>query len=69
MFKVAYFFFINFVVVVVYSCLKDRQSQSTSRGGAERERGTQNLKHAPGSELSAQSPTRRLEPTNPKIMT
>ena len=28
-----------------------------SGGGAERERETQNLKQAPGSELSAQSPT------------
>ena len=28
-----------------------------SRGGAERERETQNLKQAPGSELAAQSPT------------
>ena len=31
-----------------------------SRGGAERERETQDLKQAPGSELSAQSPTRGL---------
>ena len=33
-----------------------------SRGGAERERETQNLKDAPGSELSAQSPTQGLNP-------
>ena len=33
-----------------------RQRESMSRRGAERERETQNLKQAPGSELSAQSP-------------
>ena len=38
-----------------------------SGGGAERERETENLKQAPGSELSAQSPT--LEFMNCKIMT
>ena len=35
----------------------ERQRQSVSGEGAERERETQNLKKAPGSELSAQSPT------------
>ena len=35
----------------------ERETQRASRGGAERERETQNLKQAPGSELSAQSPT------------
>ena len=35
----------------------ERQRQSVSGAGAERERKTQNLKQAPGSELSAQSPT------------
>ena len=35
----------------------ERQRQSASRGGAERERETQKLKQAPGSELSARSPT------------
>ena len=34
------------------------ERQSTSRGGAERERETQNQKQAPGSKLSAQSPKR-----------
>ena len=33
-----------------------------AEGGAERERETQNLKQAPGSELSAHSPTRGLNP-------
>ena len=39
---------------------RERERQSMSRGGAERERETQNPKQAPGSELSAQSPTRAL---------
>ena len=33
-----------------------------NRGGAERERETQNPKQAPGSELSAQSPTQGSNP-------
>ena len=36
------------------------REQSTSGRGAERERETQNLKQASGSELSAQSPMRGL---------
>ena len=40
-----------------------------SRGGAERERETQNPKQAPGSELSAQIPHTGLEPTDREIMT
>ena len=43
----------------------ERERESTSRGGAERERETQ----APGSELSAQNPTVGLELTNCEIMT
>ena len=35
----------------------DRERQSMNRGGAEREKETQNQKQAPGSEPSAQSPT------------
>ena len=35
---------------------RERERQSVSRGGAEREREAQNLKQAPGSERSAQSP-------------
>ena len=53
-----------------------RERQSMSRGGAERERETQNPKQAPGSKLSAQSPTRGsnsrtagLELTDREIMT
>ena len=41
-----------------YLFLIEREAQSTSRGGAEREKETQNPKQPPGSELSAQSPTR-----------
>ena len=37
---------------------REREKQSMSGGGAERERETQNPKEAPGSEPSAQSPTR-----------
>ena len=39
---------------------RERERQSTSRGGAERE--TQNPKQVPGSELSAQNPTRGSNP-------
>ena len=35
-----------------------RERQSVSRGRAEKERETQNLKHALGSELSAERPMR-----------
>ena len=45
----------NFFFNVLF--IFERQRQSTSGGGAERERETQNPKQAPGSELSAQSPT------------
>ena len=34
------------------------RDKNVSRGGAERDTDTQNLKQTPGSELSAQSPTR-----------
>ena len=40
--------------------LRERERESMSGGGAERE--TQNLKQAPGSELSAQSPTQGSDP-------
>ena len=41
---------------------RERNRQNVSRGGAEKERETQNLKRAPGSELSAQSLTQGLNP-------
>ena len=51
MFILFYFNFFN-----IYSFLKGGERQSANGGGAERERETQNLKLAPGCELSAQSP-------------
>ena len=46
----------------IYFGERDRETeterQRVSRIGAERARETQNLKQAPGSELTAQSPTR-----------
>ena len=48
--------FLNFFNV--YLLLRDREKdRARAEGGAGRERETQNLKQAPGSELSAQSPT------------
>ena len=55
-------FFFSFLLVTllfkkifnVYLLLRDRERQRVSRGGAEKERETQNLKQAVGSELSAQ---------------
>ena len=44
--------------------------QSVSGGGAEREKETQNLKQAPGSEqVISTKPDAGLEPTNCEIMT
>ena len=37
---------------------RQRERQNVREGGTERERETRNRKQAPGSELSAQSPTR-----------
>ena len=45
------------------------ERQSVSGGETERERETQNLKQAPGSGLSAHSPTWGLEPVNREIVT
>ena len=59
------FFFFNFFNLYLFLREREtetetqREKQSMSRGGAERE-GDQNPKQAPGSELSAQSPTRGL---------
>ena len=41
----------------MYLFLKDRERQHELGRGREREKETQNPKQAPGSELSAQSPT------------
>ena len=56
-----YCFFFKKVFFNDYSFF-ERDRQSISRGGAERETETQNPKQAPGSELSAQSPTRGSNP-------
>ena len=47
-------------IPMIYLFLRDRERQSMSRGGAQRERETQDLKQALGSELSAQSPMQGL---------
>ena len=47
-----YVFFFNFLKFIYFW---DRERQSMNGGGPEREREAQNLKQAPGSELSAQS--------------
>ena len=49
-------------ILNVYSFSKDRKRQNGSRGGAERERETQNPNQAPGSVVSAQSPMWGLNP-------
>ena len=46
----------NFFNVYLFLRERERERESTSEGGAEKEE-TQNLKQAPGSELSAQSST------------
>ena len=46
-----------------------RQGETEHEQGRVRERETQNPKQAPGSELSAQSPTLGLELTDREIMT
>ena len=47
--------FVPFFLIFIFE--RERKRQSASGGGTERERETQNRKQAPGSELSAQSPT------------
>ena len=42
--------------------MRERNRQSAGGGGEEREKKTQNPKQAPGSELSAQSPTQGSNP-------
>ena len=44
--------------------MRGRRKERASRGGAERERETQNPKYTPGSELLAQSPTGDSKVTN-----
>ena len=47
-----------FLMFIYFFRERERERERESRGEAEKERETQNPKHAPGSELSAQSPTR-----------
>ena len=50
--------------------MRYRDRQSMSGGGAEREKETQNLKQAPGSEQAVSTePGAGLKPTNCEIMT
>ena len=49
---------IFYFLMLIYFWQRERERQSVSEGRAERERHTQNVKQAPGSELSAQSPKR-----------
>ena len=51
----------HLLLLNVYLFLRGRETES-EWGGAEREWKTQNPKQAPGSELSAQSPTRGSNP-------
>ena len=48
---------------------RKRERKTARAGEVQRERETQDMKQAPGSELSAQSPTTRLELTSCEIMT
>ena len=54
----------NFLCIAIFFNVYfwERERQSASGGGAERQVGTQNLKQALGTELSAQSPTWVLKP-------
>ena len=54
MYKILSFFIAKFVSTFYYLFLRERERQSGSGGGVER--GRQNPKQAPGSDLSAQSP-------------
>ena len=65
----AFSFFFNFFKNI-YLFLRDRERQSMSRGGGERDTHTQNPKEAPGSELFVSTePDVGPELTNRKTMT
>ena len=61
---ICYIFFYEFKkkMFLMFIDFSDRGRQSASGGAAERERGRHNLKQAPGSELSAQSPMQGSSP-------
>ena len=67
---VAVFFFnlLMFFCIIEREREGERETEHEQRRGRERERETQNLKQAPGSELSAQS-LMGLKPRNYEIMT
>ena len=44
--------FVLIFLMFIFEREKERERESTSRGGSEIEKGTQNLKQSPGSELS-----------------
>ena len=46
---------IFFLFISIYLFLRERERDRVQAGEGQRERETQNLKHAPGSELSAQN--------------
>ena len=62
MFRFLLIYFFTFIYFL-------RDVERAQVGEGQREKETQNLKQAPGSELSAQSPTWLLELTNCEIMT
>ena len=56
--SILFVFLIKKIFFNVYLFLRQRETGHEGGGGSERERETQNLEQAPGSELSARSPTR-----------
>ena len=62
-------FFLHFKKFFKCLFLREREIQSVSWGGAEKERETQNLKQAPSSELSGQSPAQGLNSQIVKTVT
>ena len=62
---------LDFLFLFIYLFLRERACAyvCTQVGEGQGERETQNPKKAPGSELSAQSPTRGLNPRTREIMT
>ena len=56
--RASHFAYLFFFLIFLTFYLLLRQGETEHEQGRVRERETQNLKEAPGSELSAQSPTR-----------
>ena len=54
--------YVHFILIFIYFCERERETNRVQVGEGQRERETQNQKQAPGSELSAQSPKRGLNP-------